>query len=593
MKRNEQIIENTWKLEDIFETEQEWKNCLDHLDDLVKKCVSYKDKLNDVNNLLAYLNTWEELSHDLEMCYAYAYLSSDQDAGNGHYLELKGFAQAKWVEISNQCSFFDVQVLQIEEETLNSFYETKPELLKYKRFLDECRRLKEHTLSEAEENLLSLAGQVGQIPDSIFGMLDNADVSFKEAEDKEGIKHDLTHGSFIALMHNSDEVLRKSAFKNLYQFYKSHVNTYASILDGQAQVLKFQATARKYNSSLEASLDANQVPVSVYDNLIDTVHKNIEILHKYMKTRKKVLNKEELHMYDLYVPMVESVNSEISYEQAKEEVLQSVQVYGKDYTSVYEGGLNNRWIDIYENEGKCSGAYSYGVSVHPYVLMNYKETLDSEFTLAHEMGHAMHSYLSNTYQSELDKDYKIFVAEVASTCNEALLMDSLLKKTTDKKERAYLINYFLEQYRTTLYRQTMFAEFEKIIHEKVARNERLTAASLNKIYHDLNAFYYGEDVVVDEEIDYEWARIPHFYMNFYVYQYATGFSAAMALSQKILSGDPQNVVNYLSFLKGGCSKSPIDLLKMAGVDMSSPEPVELALQKFDQLIDEFDALLED
>lgn len=591
MKRNEQLIENTWKLEDIFPTENDWKLCLDHLDLLCEKCVLYKDKLNDSGNLLSYLDTWEELSHDLEKVYAYAYLSSDQDAGNGHYLELKGFAQAKWVDISNKCSFFDVQVLQIPEDEITSYYEKEPRLKKYQRFLNECRRLKEHTLSEAEENLLSMAGQVGQIPDAIFGMLDNADARFEDAKDKDGNTYELTHGSFISLLHSKDEILRKSAFENLYGFYKSHINTYASILDGQAQVLKFEANARHYNSSLEASLNANQIPTSVYDNLIDTVHENIDILHKYMKVRKKVLGKDQLHMYDLYVPMVETVNENISFEQAKEEVLQSVQVYGNDYSSVYKKGLQNRWIDIYENEGKCSGAYSYGVSVHPYVLMNYKETLDSEFTLAHEMGHAMHSYLSNMYQSELDKDYKIFVAEVASTCNEALLMDSLLKKSTDKKERAYLINYFLEQYRTTLYRQCMFAEFEKMIHEKVARNERLTAASLNQIYHDLNVFYYGEDVIVDEEIDYEWARIPHFYMNFYVYQYATGFSAAMALSQKILNGSYQDVDNYLSFLKGGCSKSPIELLKIAGVDMSSPEPIKLALQKFKQLIEEFDNLI--
>ncbi|MDO4465909.1 MAG: oligoendopeptidase F [Bacillota bacterium] len=592
MKRKEQLVENTWKLEDIFTTEKEWKNCLEHLDLLCDKCVSYKDVLNNPVNLLSYLDTWEELSHDLEKVYAYAYLASDQDTGNGHNLELKGFAQAKWVDISNKCSFFDVQVLQIPEEELKGYFEKERRLNKYRRFLEECRRLKEHTLSEAEEKLLSLAGQVGQIPDSIFGMLDNADAQFKEAKDKDGKSYELTHGSYIELMHSQDEILRKSAFQNLYAFYKNHVNTYASILDGQAQVLKFEAIARKYNSSLEASLNANQVPTSVYDNLIETVHKNIHILHKYMKLRKKVLNKEKLHMYDLYVPMVESVNESISYDQAKMNVLESIQVYGNDYATVYEKGLNNRWIDIYENEGKCSGAYSYGVSVHPFVLLNYKENLDSEFTLAHEMGHAMHSYLSNMYQNELDKDYKIFVAEVASTCNEALLMEYLLNKSVDKKERAYLINYFLEQYRTTLYRQCMFAEFEKIIHEKVARNERLTAASLNQIYHELNVFYYGEDVIVDEEIDYEWARIPHFYMNFYVYQYATGFSAAMALSQKIMNGNYQDIDNYLTFLKGGCSQSPIDLLKIAGVDMSTPVPIQAALQKFDQLIDEFDNLLD-
>ena len=449
----------------------------------------------------------------------------------------------------------------------------------------------EHVLSQTEEKLMASSSLMQDTPYSIFGMLNNADLKFEDAIDSKGNKHTLTTGTFIHMLEQEDEVLRESAYRNFYAGYGSMIHTLAACLNGQTNQLKFNSTARKYASSLECAVDANNVSPRVYEQLIETVHKNIHVLHKYMRVRKEVMKKEKLHMYDLYVPMVNECNVPVSFEQAKEDVLHSIQLYGTEYAKVYERGLNSRWIDVYENEGKRSGAYSSGQRVHPFVLMNFADSLDTEFTLAHEMGHAMHSYMSTKYQAPLDRHYKIFVAEVASTCNEALLMDYLRKQNSDPKFQAYLINHFMEQFRTTLFRQCMFAEFEKIINEKTANNEVLTSDTLNQIYADLNKFYYGEDVIVDDEISMEWARIPHFYMNFYVYQYATGFSAAMALSQKLLHGTQADIEAYLSFLKGGCTKSPVELLRMAGVDMASPKPIEDAIELFDSLIDEFESIM--
>lgn len=514
---------------------------------------------------------------------------SDQDTADAHHQELKGKANALAVEVFTKLSFSDVQIMQIEN--LESFYASEPILERYRVYLEEVCRLKEHVLSETEEKLMASSSLMQDTPYSIFGMLNNADLKFEDAIDSKGNKHTLTTGTFIHMLEQEDEVLRESAYRNFYAGYGSMIHTLAACLNGQTNQLKFNSTARKYASSLECAVDANNVSPRVYEQLIETVHKNIHVLHKYMRVRKEVMKKEKLHMYDLYVPMVNECNVPVSFEQAKEDVLHSIQLYGTEYAKVYERGLNSRWIDVYENEGKRSGAYSCGVPCHPFVLLNHTDTLRSEFTLAHEMGHAMHSYMSFKHQPFINSDYKIFVAEVASTCNEALLMHYLLERTTDKKERAYLINYLLEQYRGTMYRQAMLAEFEMLINEEVTKNNTLSAELLNKINHDLNAFYYGEDVIVDEPIDLEWAKIPHLYMNFYLYQYATSFCASMAISQKLLKGNPEDIENYLNFLKGGCSKSPIDLLKMAGVDMTSPQPIHDAICQFDKLVDEFDELI--
>ena len=396
----------------------------------------------------------------------------------------------------------------------------------------------------------------------------------------------------MACEESSDRVLRKSAYENLYHSFGSFRNTAAAVLNAQGKQLKFFADARKYPSTLDAALDRTNVPASVYLNLIEAVHQNMDKLHRYVRLRKKLLGVDELHFYDVYTPLLPDVDKKIPFAQAKQTVYEALAPLGEDYRAILKEGFENRWIDVYENTGKRGGAYSAGTAVHPYVLLNYSGTLDSQFTLAHEMGHALHSYLSNKHQNPIDADYVIFVAEVASTCNEALLMQHLLGKTTDKKERAYLINHFLDQFKGTLYRQTMFAEFELIIGRMIGEGRTLTADVLCQEYKKLNELYYGPDMVVDDEIAMEWARIPHFYYNYYVFQYATGYSAAIALSQRILTAGEPAVQDYLGFLSGGCSKSPIELLKGAGVDMTTPAPINQALKLFGELLDEMEALTE-
>lgn len=585
--------ENTWATEDIFKEEKEWHEALEQVKTIGKQLQGYQGRLKEAKSLYAFLQLEEELEKVLDDVYCYAMYKSDENTADAHYQELIDKVSSVAVLISKDLSFESVEIMALEEEQLNAFYEEEPGLKVYKRALDDARRSKAHILSEKEETLLAAAAEMGGAPSNISNMLLNADMEYENAVDKEGKEHGLSNGSFISLMQSNDRTLRKSAFTQLYKAYDKVKNTSASILAAQMKKQKFYADARKFDSTLEAALHYTNVDTKVYHNLIQAVHEDIGILHKYMRLRKKTLGLDELHMYDLYVPMVDDCDEKIPFEEAKKNVLASVSVLNKEYADVLRNAFTSRWIDVYENKGKRSGAYSSGARVHPFVLLNYAETLDSEFTLAHEMGHAMHSYLSYHNQPFVDHNYVIFVAEVASTCNEALLMDYLRKHNEDKKVKAYLINYFLEQFRTTLYRQCMFAEFELKINEMIARGETMTAEALSSLYHDLNVFYYGEDVVVDKDIDLEWSRIPHFYMNYYVYQYATGFSAAMALSKRILSGEENAVEDYLNFLKGGCSKSPIELLRGAGVDMASEKPIHEALQLFDSLIDELDELLQE
>lgn len=589
MKRSEQKLENTWNLNDIFSNEEEFKKAIHKENILCNECMKYNGQLNNPSKLLEYLKKYEELYLLIDDTYGYAFLLADQDNTNSHNQELKGLALNTMINIYTNLAFANVQIMQIDN--LETFYTKEPILERYRIYLNEIVRLKPHTLSQEEETLLSRSASMAQSPYEIYSMLSDADLKFKDAIDSNGIHHSLTSGSFIHLLQNNDEALRKSAYINYYASYNALIHTFAACLNGQCQQLEFFADAKKYPSSFECALDENNVSTHVYTQLIDTVHKNIHVLHKYIALRKKIMKKDKLHMYDLYVPLQQDYNTTIEFEQAKEDCYNSIKIYGNEYSSIYKHGLDSRWIDIYENEGKSSGAYSSGQRVHPYVLMNYEKSLDSVFTLAHEMGHSMHSYLSNKYQAPLDSQYKIFVAEVASTCNEALLMHYLRKKNNDSQFQAYLINYFMEQFRTTLFRQCMFAEFEKIINEKIAKHETLTSDTLNQIYKDLNHFYYGKDVILDKEISMEWARIPHFYMNFYVYQYATGFSASMALSQKLIHGTQQDVENYLTFLKGGCTQPPVELLKIAGVNMESEKPIQEAINLFDSLIDEFNELI--
>jgi len=488
-------------------------------------------------------------------------------------------------------SFATPEIMAIPEEALEGFYKAAPGLERYRRYLNNERRRREHTLSAAEERLLAAAGEMANAPETVFGSFLNADMRYPDAVDSEGKPHALSQSTFVPLEESGDRALRKSAYENLYNTLGGMRNTAAGLLDAQNKQQKFFATARKYGSAREAAMDRTNVPVSVYDNLIEAVHRNMDKMHRYVRLRKKLLGVEELHFYDVYTPLLKDEPAKIPFAQAKQTVYDALYPLGDGYRAILKEGFENRWIDVYENQGKRGGAYSAGTKVHPFVLLNYSGSLDSQFTLAHEMGHALHSYLSNKHQNQIDSDYVIFVAEVASTCNEALLMEYLLKKTTDKKERVFLINHFLDQFKGTIYRQTMFAEFEKFMGAAVDAGQTLTADMLCAEYARLCKLYYGDDMVVDDQIAMEWARIPHFYYNYYVFQYATGYSAAIALSRRILREGENAVKDYLGFLSGGCSKSPIDLLKGAGVDMTSPAPVNDALQLFGELLDEMESLM--
>lgn len=591
--RSEIARENTWALEDLYASEEEWKKDLAALKARLPEIQAFRGKLgSSAAELLAYLKLGDELTIAVDKLAHYAMCKSDEDTKNTANLAIKGQADSFFVELDGALSFADPEILGIPDETLDSFYAQEPGLSVYKRALNNIRRKRAHILSDAEEKILAAAGEMRQAPGEINSLLLNADLTFPDITDANGEKLAVTNGSFIPLMHHPDKNVRKAAFESLYSTYARTKNTSAALLSAQMKQLQFNANMRHYSSALEAALDRTEVDASVYRNLIEAVHDSMESMYKYVRLRKKLLKLDELNMYDLYVPMVSDAEKTISFEAAKEDVLNAMSVLGEDYVALLKEGFANRWIDVYENVGKRGGAYSAGCRVHPFVLLNHQNNLNCEFTLAHEMGHALHSYLSNKTQPVVDSSYVIFVAEVASTCNEALLMQYLLGKTTDKLERAYLINYFLEQFRTTLYRQTMFAEFELKLSEMNAAGESINADSASRVYHDLIQLYFGNDITHDEYIDLEWTRIPHFYYNFYVYQYATGFSAAIALSQKILKEGAPAVEAYKKyFLSAGCSKDPVSILKDAGVDMSTKKPVEDALKLFDSLLDEMEELM--
>lgn len=581
-----------WAIEDIYPTDAAWEQDLVKARGYAEKIASYKGLLStDSAKLLEYLRLDDDMTVVLEALVNYAQRRNDEDTRDAKYQDMVSRMEMLFVDISGASAFVTPELLSIDDETMERFFREQPEMELYRLCIDRVRRRRAHILSEAEERIMALTGEMTGSPDNIFSMFNDADLKFPDATDKDGNKHQVTHGSYIPLMHSNDRELRKSAFESLYGVYENFRNTSAAVLSSQVKCLTFRARARNYENTLQAALDGNEVPVEVYKQLIEAVHENMHYMYKYVKLRKKLLGVDKLHAYDLYAPIVSDIEVKIPFEQAKQEVYDSLAPMGEDYRAIFSQGIKDRWIDVYENEGKRSGAYSAGARVHPYVLLNHKDTLDSEFTLAHEMGHAIHSYLSNKNQPVVYADYVIFVAEVASTCNESLLMQHLLKITTDKKRRAYLINYFLEQFRTTLYRQTMFAEFELMINEKAENGESLTADVMCELYRKLNLLYYGEDIVIDHELDMEWARIPHFYYNYYVYQYATGFSAAIALSQRILKEGAPAVRDYIGFLSGGCSRDPISLLRGAGVDMTSTKPVTDALKLFGELIDEMEELM--
>ena len=593
-KRSEIAVEDTWATEDLFPSDESWEQALVTLQEDRNTLISYAGRLGESGQILfQYLENAERIAAKESLLAEYIMRKADEDTRDAKYQALSGKFMSVYVDLQTAISFETPQIMAIPEEMLDAFYADCPELERYRRYLTETRRLKAHTLSDAEERILASAGEMAQAPNTIFDVLSDADMTYPDAIDGKGNHHPLSAGTFVMLEESQDRELRKSAYENLYHTLGSFRNTAASILDAQNKQLKFFAQCRKYENAFEASLDATGVPSSVYLNLIEAVHQNLPKLHRYVSLRKKLLGVDELHFYDVYAPLCREEQAAIPFSEAKQTVYDALYPLGDDYRKILKEGFEGRWIDVYQNQGKRSGAYSSGSQVHPFVLLNYTGSLDSQFTLAHEMGHALHSYFSNKHQHFVDSNYVIFVAEVASTCNEALLMEYLLSKTTDKQRRIVLINHFLEQFKGTLYRQTMFAEFELNIGRMTARGETLTADALCAEYRRLNEMYFGPDMVVDDEIALEWARIPHFYYNYYVFQYATGYSAAIALSRRILREGDSAVRDYLGFLSGGCSKSPIDLLKGAGVDMTSPAPVNDALALFGSLLDEMEKLTEE
>ena len=592
-KRSEVPEEMTWNLKDMFESDQAWMAEYEAMKEFPAKIAAFQGTLaRSAQDLLAWFRLQDEIELRLGVLMGYASCKGDEDTGNSFYQDVRGKAMNVYVSIASAAAFATPEIMAIADETLDRFYAQQPELETYRRSLYQIRRRKDHILSPAEERLLASAGEMANASENIAGVFRNADQIFPDVTDSQGNVHPLTDATFVPLLTSPDRELRRRAFETYYKQLGQYKNTIAATLDGQFKQLCFFSNARHYDSTIQASLDATEVPVPVYMNLIEAVHNNLDKMYRYVALRKKLLGVDELHMYDVYTPIVADADQAITYEQAKETVLEALQVLGDDYVDLLKESFSNRWIDVYENVGKRSGAYSSGNSrPHPYVLLNHKDNLDCQFTLAHEMGHALHSYHSCKYQPVSTSDYVIFVAEVASTCNEVLLMRHLLKKTTDKKQRAYLINHFMDQFKGTVYRQTMFAEFELAMGKMAESGQALTADALCQKYHALNKLYFGPDMVSDDQIALEWARIPHFFYNYYVFQYATGFSAAVAIANRILKEGAPAVADYKKFLSGGCSTDPISLLKIAGVDMSSPEPVNSALALFGELVDEMEQLV--
>lgn len=593
LERKDLKKEDTWDLSSLFKSIEDWEKEYKEVKLLGESFIKYKDDFTkNAKNFLEVLKKKDELLRRLENVYVYSHLKLDENTRDTKYQSIHDRAQALYIEISDKLSFVLPEILTLDESILSKFIKENQDLKIYEKFLEDILRQRKHLLSPREESILAQMGEVGNSPEKTFSMLNNADLRFPTIKDENGEDIEITHGNFIPLMESEDRNLRQSAFKALYKTYKSFENTFASTLDGEIKNNIFNAKIRNYSSTREASLSENNIDLSVYDNLIEVIHENLDSMHKYMNIRKKALALDELHMYDIYTPIVKDVDFNIEYSEGVEIIKKALKPLKDEYLSIMEKAFNSRWIDKYENKGKRSGAYSSGsYDSNPFILLNYHKTLDNVFTVAHEMGHSMHSFFTRNNQPYVYGDYSIFVAEVASTTNEALLMQYMLKNEKDKNKKIYLLNHFLESFRGTVFRQTMFCEFEKIINEYLESGGALTADYLSKTYKSLNHLYYGEKLVIDEEIAIEWARIPHFYYNFYVFQYATGFSAAISLSQKILNEGDSAVEKYLDFLKSGSSDYPIDVLKKAGVDMTTKEALNGAMELFKKLVDEMDKLI--
>lgn len=591
-KRNKIAEELTWKLEDIYASEEDWQKEMEEVKELSEELLPYKGKLfESAEKLFAFLELFEKIKQKSSLIYGYAFKVRDTDMTSSKGQTLYDKASSLLVNLGEKTAFMKDEVSQVKEDLLHRFYEEKSELKKYERYLQEIRRRKNHSLDSETEKLLAAMDGIAQVPYNTFSNMINADMKFPEVTDKEGHHIQITNGRFVPLQESKDRGLRKEVFEKFYTTYEGLKNSIASLYFGQVKQLMFQAKARNYTSTLEAALDETNVSPAVYENLIQAIHENMDKMHRYVRLRKKLLGVEELHMYDVYVPIVEDYEVTYTIEEAKELVLKALEPLGEEYISLLKQGFTERWIDVVENEGKRGGAYASGMyGVHPFVLLNFNGTLDNVFTLAHEMGHALHSYFSNREQNYLDSRYKIFVAEVASTTNEVLLIEYMLKHAKSDAEKKYLLNHYLNSFKSTVYRQTMFAEFEKNTNELAEKGESLNAENLTNLYYALNKAYFGEDMVADELIGYEWTRIPHFYYNYYVYQYATGYSAAVSIAHRILNKEEGALENYLKFLTTGCTMDPVSLLRIAGVDMAEKKSIEEALKVFESVLEQMEEL---
>ena len=592
-KRSEVKEEYTWDVSAMYASKAAWEADLKEVVTIVSDLAKLEGSvMASAEKLLAALELGARAEQKIDLAFNYAERLFDQDQKNTEHQAMSQKMYGVVTDYQSRTAFVVPEILAADKATLAQYFSEKKELELYRGLVDEILRTKEHVLSAEMEKLVAMTGEMAQTPEQVYSIINNADLIYPEIEDENGEKVRLSHGNFVPFEESGDRRVRKDAFEAFYSIYKQFAGTIAGLYNGQVKQQIFYAKARNYASTLEAAVDANNVPSKVYRNLVETVNANMDKMHRYVKLRKKCLGVDELHMYDVYTPMIADAAKKVSYDEAKETVLKALAPLGEDYVATVKEGFENRWIDVYENEGKRSGAYSAGAfGTHPYVLLNYNDTLDNMFTLAHEMGHAMHSWYSNANQPYIYSQYKIFVAEVASTCNEILLMEYLLANTTDKKERAYLLNHYLDSFKGTVYRQTMFAEFEMKSNQMAEAGESLNAENLCKLYYGLNQKYFGEDMVSDPQIAYEWARIPHFYYNFYVYQYATSFSAAVAIAHGILEEGAPAVERYKKFLSGGCSMSPVDLLKQVGINMEEPKPIQDALDVFGKVLDEIETLI--
>ena len=593
ISRDQVRVEDTWDLTAMYENKAAWEADIKFIEGKLEEIAKFEGKVcKNADNLLAVLEACATADEKMELAFNYAARLFDQDQGNTEHQAMSQRMYGLYAKFGAGVAFVSPEILACDTAVIDGLISSKPELELYRKQIKEIQRLKNHTLSAEMEKVVAMTSEMGNTPSEVYSAFKNVDMTFPAIKDENGEEVTLTDGRFVPMLMSADRRVREDAFKAYYGVYEKYLNTMAAIYNGEVKQHIFNSRVRNYSSNLEAAVDANNVSPQVYDNLVKTVNANLDKLHAYVSLRKKCLGVDELHMYDIYTSMIPDAAKTVKYEEAQKTICEALAVLGDDYVALLKEGFANRWIDVYENKGKRGGAYSataYGV--HPYMLLNYTDTFDDMFTTAHEMGHSMHSYFSNKTQPYIYSNYKIFVAEVASTCNEILLLEYLLKNCTDKKEKAYLLNHYLDSFKGTVFRQTQFAEFEKTTNEMVEAGENLNAENLCKLYKEINEKYYGPDMISDDEIAYEWARIPHFYYNFYVYQYATSFCAAVAIADMILKEGAPAVERYKKFLSSGCTDAPVELLKIAGVDLTTPAPIEAALAKMGEIVEELKTLV--